>query len=314
MKRGRGWLCWAIPAALGLAACGDSPEASRPAATVPVAAPQAGQAAPPAPAPAPKADPPKPKREPPQDLEILSVLSVEQEVDILAQRRGLVEQAAVDQGASVQKGAVLARLDNRELLAQLDKARADLSIAESNVKYNEAEVKARQAAYRRAQEMRQAGLNSDADLEEAEFRARGSQHDLEAWRASVEKQRAEIRLIELEVEKTQIRAPFAGVVVRRYIRVGQDVLADEKCFRLTQLSPLIVRFLVPETSARRPRQGDAVHLIPVSGGKQRYAARIQKFSPVVDAASGSYEVTAQLTGTNLGGLRPGMGVRILWGR
>jgi RND family efflux transporter MFP subunit len=246
-------------------------------------------------------------------LEILSVLSVEQEVDILAQRRGIVQEVLVDQGSVVQKGAPLARLDDRELLIQRDKARADLAIADSNVKYNEAELKARQAALRRAQQMFEAGLNSQADLEEAEFRARGSQHDLDGWRATVDKQKAELRRIELEIEKTILRAPFSGVIVRRFLRSGQDVLADDKCFRLSQLTPLLVRFLVPETSPRRPRTGETVSLELLSSPRQKYSARIEKCSPIVDAASGSYEVTAQLTGANLSELRPGMSVRILWG-
>ncbi len=309
MKRFSGILLCGMCIAVG-PGCGDAPANGTSAA--------APRATTPATATAPKADAAKadsPKAKPAPELpatEILSVLSVEHEVDVLAQRRGLVQELLADQGSVVQKGAALARLDNRELLAQLDKAKAELSVAQSNVKYNEAELRARQAALRRAQQMHDAGLNSQADLEEAEFRAKGSQHDLEAWGASVEKQRAEIRMIELELEKMQIRAPFGGVVVRRYLRAGQDVLQDDKCFRLSQLSPLIVRFLVPETLARRPRVGDTVGVDLAASARKRYSARIEKFSPVVDAASGSYDVTAQLVGPDLSELRPGMAVRIVW--
>lgn len=245
-------------------------------------------------------------------LEILSLLSVEQEVDVLAQRRGIVLEILADQGSVVQKGALLARLDDRQLVAQADRARADLEVAKSNVKFNEAELKAREAAYRRAQEMNKAGLNSEADLEEAEFRAKGARFDLESWRSVVERSQADIRLLDLEREKTRIRAPFSGVVAARYVRAGQDVLVDEKCFRLSQLAPLLVRFQVPETSPRRPRAGDTVEVALQAGQGSKYAARIQRVSPVVDAASGSFDVTAQLAGENLKDLRPGMSVRVLW--
>lgn len=302
MKRPQALLV-VVALALGAIACGESkPEptqAASPAAT-------AQRPATPSPAPQPVT------KEAPEAAEILSVLSVEHEVDVLAQRRGIVVEITSDQGAVVQKGTALARLDDRELQAQLDRARADLQVAQSNVKYNEAEVKAREAAHRRAQEMRKAGLNSDADLEEAEFRAQGARFDLESWRSVVERNRAEIRVLDLELEKTRIRAPFDGVVVTRAIRMGQDVLADEKCFRLSQLSPLLVRFLVPESSARIPRTGDSVELMLHADRERRYSARIEKVSPVVDAASGSYDVTAQLTGPDLQSLRPGMSVRVLW--
>ncbi|MGH9787991.1 MAG: efflux RND transporter periplasmic adaptor subunit [Candidatus Acidiferrales bacterium] len=244
--------------------------------------------------------------------EILSVLSVEHEVDVLAERDGVVVGILHDEGARVTKGTVLARLDDRHLLAELDQARASLSVAENNVKYNEAELKARQAAHRRAQEMHKLGLNSQADLEEAEFRATGAEYDVASWRAVVDRTNAEIRKLEIDLEKTRLRAPFGGVVARRYASLGQNVIKDDKCFRVSEMNPLQVRFLVPETAARRPRAGEIVNVVAVSDSQRVYPARITLVSPTVDPGSGSYDVTARLTGSDLGELRPGMSVKVLW--
>ena len=245
--------------------------------------------------------------------EILSVLSVEHEIEVLVQRDGTVTGIDAEEGATVEKGATLAHLDDRATAAQLEKAHADLHVAESNVKYNEAELKATEARLRRAQEMFKAGLNSQADLEEAEFRAKGSVFDLESWHAKVDRSKSDIRLLELELEKTHIRAPFHGVVARRYIRDGQNLLKDEKCFRLSQLGPLQVHFQVPETSGRRPVAGDIVRGELASGGHHGFAARIRRVSPTVDAASGTYDVMAELDAATEQDLRPGMAVRLLWG-
>jgi membrane fusion protein (multidrug efflux system) len=243
--------------------------------------------------------------------EILGVLSVEHEVDVLAQRDGAVMAVNAEEGAARPKGAILAQLDDRSIVAQLEKAKADTRVAESNVKYNEAELKATQARLRRAEEMHKAGLNSQADLEEAEFKAKGSAFDLESWKAAVDRNRSEVRVLELELDKTHIRAPFQGVVARRYIREGQNVLKDEKCFRLSQLGPLLVRFQVPEASARRPVVGERVHVEMANDSRRSFQARIRRVSPNVDAASGTYDVTAELAGAGRD-LRPGMAVRIEW--
>lgn len=245
--------------------------------------------------------------------EILSVLSVEHEVDVLAQRDGTVTGIDAEEGATVDKGALLARLDDRTTAAQLDKARADLRVAESNVKYNEAEVKAKEARLRRAQEMSRLGLNSQADLEEAEFQAKGSVFDLDSWHAAVDRSKAEVHVLEIELEKTRIRAPFHGVVARRYIREGQNLLKDEKCFRLSQLGPLQLHFQVPETSGRRPVAGDLVRGELASDSHRSFEARIRRVSPTVDAASGTYEVMAELDAPAERDLRPGMAVNLLWG-
>lgn len=263
-------------------------------------------------APRPAAPAPSTPRAAASGQEILSVLSVEHEVDVLAERDGVVVEILQDEGAHVSKGTVLARLDDRHLQAELDQARASLSVAENNVKYNEAELKARQAAYRRAQEMNKLGLNSQAELEEAEFRAQGAEYDLASWHAVVDRTRAEIRKLDIDMEKTRLRAPFGGVVARRYARLGQNVIKDDKCFRVSELNPLQVRFLVPETAGRRPRTGEIVNVVAVSDSQRVYPARITMVSPTVDPGSGSYDVTARLTGSDLGELRPGMSVKVLW--
>lgn len=302
MRQAEWWFVGMLMTVLLWTGCGGSSEANKPRVLSPtsVSEPSATRPVPATPA------------KNPETLEILSVLSVEREVDLLAQRDGIVVEILHDQGAQVSHETILARLDDRELLAQLDRARADLQATQFGMKYNEAELRASQAAYRRALEMHKLGLNSDAQLEEAEFKALGAQYDLESWRAAVERVHADIRKLEIDLEKTRIRAPFNGVVARRYLHPGQNVVKDEKCFRLSQLAPLQVRILVPETAARKPRFGDAVDVVPVSDSQRVYRATIQRLSPVVDPASGSVEVTVQLTNPDLRALRPGMAVRVLW--
>ena len=243
--------------------------------------------------------------------EIPAVLTVEHEVDVLAEHDGPVVELAADEGAKVAAGGLLARLDNRQLESQLEQARADLKISEYNVKYNEAELHANQAHLERAQLMFKEGLGSKADLDAAEFKAKGSAYDLESWKANVEKRRAEVRTLELELDKTRVHAPFSGVVSRRYVRQGDVVAKGARCFRISQLSPLLVEFQVPETDSRKPAVNQAVRGTLMSDPSRSFEARITRVSPVVDAASGSYEVTATLQSPGAD-LKPGMAVHIAW--
>jgi RND family efflux transporter MFP subunit len=247
-------------------------------------------------------------------LEIPSVLSVEHSMDLLSQRDGIVQEVFFDQDSWVKKGSVLARLDDRELLTSLEKARLDQKVAENNFKYQEAEKKAKDAAYRRQQELRQYGLSSQAALEQAEFESTGAGFDLDSWRAAIEQKKAAIRELEIELEKTRIVAPFDGYVVRRALRAGQNVIKNEFCFRLSELYPLQVRFLVPESAGPRPTVGYPLKVVPVNDPSRAYDARVKLVSPTVDAASASYDLTAELTGPHLEKLRPGMAVRVIWSR
>jgi len=298
---------WLLAGALAIAGigCGNSSVASNPstAPPAPSGAPRSPSSPPPAPAPPAKGAEPG---------DILTVLSVEHQVDVPTETDGVVSELIKDEGSRVQAGEILARLDARSITAELEKAQADLRIAKNNVGYQEAELKAKQAAYTRQQQMRQYGLSSQADLEHAEFEAKGAEFDLASWKANVDKYQAEIRRLEAELDKTRIRAPFAGLVARRYIRLGQGVSKSDKCFRVSQLSPLRVQFQVPEISPRRPRMGDMVDVIVLEDAGHSFAAKIMKVSPTVDPASDSYDVTAQLTGAGLADLRPGMAARVGW--
>jgi membrane fusion protein, multidrug efflux system len=244
--------------------------------------------------------------------DILSVLTVEHQVDITAQRDGVVTSLTKDEGGTVKANEVLGQLDDRSLQMELIKARDDLQVEDNNRKYKEAELKAKTAALHRQQQLRALGLSSDADLEAADFEAKAAEFDLHGYEALVESGHAEINRLDLELDQTRVHAPFAGVVVRRYIREGQAVSKGDKCFRVSQLAPLQVQFQVPESSGRRPAAGGAVELSLADNSNRALNARIVKVSPTVDAASDSYDVLAQLTGPGLSDLRPGMAVRVNW--
>ena len=243
--------------------------------------------------------------------DVLSVLSVEHEVDVRAQREGRVQQLVAEEGRRVQSGELLGRLDDRAMQSELDKARADLLVAQNNVKYKQAENQAKEANLKRQQLLRSSGLSSDADLEQAEFEAKATAYEIDSWNALVKSNQAQIQSLQIELEQTQFRAPFSGVVARRYVRVGQTVTKDDPCFRVSQLGPLQVNFQVPESSGEKPAVGTAVRLSVVSNANRSLSARIIKVGPTVDPASDSFDVTAQLDG-DVSGLSPGMAVRVSW--
>jgi len=256
--------------------------------------------------------PSTPTAKPPETGDILSVLTVEHQVDLSSQSDGNVTSVARDEGSVVKAGEVLGRLDDTSLQMELIKARDDLKVTENNLQYKAAELKAKNAAFRRQQLLRENGLSSQADLEAAEFQAKGAEYDMHGYEALVESGNAEIHRLEIDIDHKLLRAPFSGVVVRRYIREGQTISKGDKCFRVSQLYPLQVQFQVPESSARRPVIGAPVDLSLVGGSNRELSAKVVKVSPTVDPASDSYDVVAQLTGAGLSDLRPGMAVRVGW--
>ncbi|HEY0701514.1 MAG TPA: efflux RND transporter periplasmic adaptor subunit [Candidatus Acidoferrales bacterium] len=290
--------------ALAVAGCGGSSGESN-GGGVSRAVPSAASSSP-----TPVAPPAAPERRNPN--EILSVLTVEHQVDVAAQRDGVVTAITKDEGSAVKTGEILAQLDDRSLQMELIKANDDLQVEDNNRKYKEAELKAKTAAFHRQQQLRALGLSSDADLEAAEFQEKAAEYDLRGYEALVESGHAEIKRLELEVDQTRIHAPFSGVVVRRYVREGQAIAKSDKCFRVSQLAPLQVQFQVPESAGHRPTSGLPIELSLAEEPARKLSARIVKVSPTIDAASDSYDVLAQLNGPSISDLRPGMAVKVAW--
>lgn len=298
---------WILAGALAIAGgCGDSsvaPAPARASGPPPALPPTAAEPAPP-----PSAPPAKPAGA----GDILSVLSVEHQVDVSTQLDGMVVSVDRDEGSVVKAGDVLGQLDDRTLQMEMIKARDDLAVSQNNVKYKEAELKAKGAALHRQQQLHDLGLSTQADLDAAEFEAKAAEYDMHGWEALVESGNAQIHQYEIEIDHTRLRAPFSGVVVRRYVRQGQSVAKQEKCFRVSQLAPLQVQFQVPETSGRRPERGAMVSVSLLGDASREIHARVVKVGPIVDPSNDSYNVTALLSGPGISDLRPGMAVRVEW--
>ena len=122
-----GWL-FAGAVALIICGCGSAPSVSSGSVT-------AVAATDPAPPSATTPVSARPSQRLPTSADILSVLSVEHQVDLAAERDGRVLSIARDEGNSVRAGDVLAQLDDRDLQMELIKARDDLRVSESNVQY-----------------------------------------------------------------------------------------------------------------------------------------------------------------------------------
>ena len=294
----RMWTICGLALAAALAGCGDTSAVSN-------ARPAANDPAPATAAPAFTPDPVSSRG-------VLSVLSVEHQIDVATQRDGVVVSVARDEGSNVKQGDVLAQLDDRTLQIALAKARDDLQVAQNNVKYKQSEMKAKNAAFERQRRLHDLGLSSQADLDQAEFEAKGAEYDMHSWEATAESSQEEIKRLEIELDQSRLRAPFGGAVVGRYIREGQQVAKGDKCFRVSQLAPLQVQFEVPESAGHRPTRGAKVGLSLVSDPNRTLNATVVKISPVVDPASDSYSVTAELAAHGTGDLRPGMAVQVSW--
>jgi len=236
-------------------------------------------------------------------------LVVENQVDVAAQREGIVAKISAEAGAAVKAGQVLALLDDRQISSDLDAARAKTRSTEADLKNWRAEAEVLHSDYVRAQKMWDAQLITKEQLDHAKYKAESDQWDIKRVEELLVGSRATERSLELELEKTRIRAPFDGLVARRYVRAGQKVAVGDRIFWVTATSPLRVKFTLPERFIATMKKGQELSLMSTGAPELKQKAKVIEISPVVDPSSGTIEVLAEVVNPGKE-LKPGMSVNV----
>lgn len=210
-----------------------------------------------------------------------ATLEAEADAEVVARVGGEVQRIYVEEGARVRSGQVLASLDARQLRLQALQARAQLAKVERD--------------FRRQQELSQKGLIAASAMD-------GLRFDLDNLRANRD-------LANLQLAYADIRAPFAGVVASRRIKVGQNLQPGAATFRVTNPTPLRAAVFVPERELRHLKVGQqAVATVDALAGR-RFPAQVQLVAPTVDSGTATFKVT--LTVADPGSeLKPGMFARL----
>ena len=139
-------------------------------------------------------------------------LGAVQTVMVGSEVSGKIMELFADYNSTVTNGQVLAKLDASTYERQLDQAQAELESATASLKLAEAN-------FRRAKELRELELVSQADFDQAEA-------SLAQARASLRMREASLSKVQVDLEKTTIFSPMDGVVISRAVDVGQTVAAS----------------------------------------------------------------------------------------
>jgi RND family efflux transporter MFP subunit len=238
-------------------------------------------------------------------LSVSGPIIVEHEVELTAQRDGILEKIYFDAPARVQAGTLLAQLDDRQIKSNLEAARAKTRSIMADLKNWQAEAQVLKSDYVRQQHLMELGLTSQEQLEHAKYKAESDQWDILRVTETLNNAKEEEHSLELEMEKTKVAAPFNGLIARRYVREGQNVAKGERLFWVTAESPLLMRFTLPEKYFGKMKNGQPVEVTCADAPAEKHVARVKQVSPVVDPSSGTFEVLVELTGDR-GSLRPGM--------
>ena len=217
----------------------------------------------------------------PQTITAVGSLRSDESVTLRPEVAGRVNAILFKEGQNVSKGMTLVRLDPAINQAEVQQAKANLVLAKSK--------------FDRAVELSQRNFISGQAKDEAENNLRVAE--------------AAVALVEARLAKTEIKAPFAGVIGLRVVSVGDYVKEGADMVNLESIDPLKVDFRVPETYMRQVQPGQTLTVTFDALPGRKFDGKVLAVNPLIDAAGRSVVIRAIVRNADTS-LRPGMFTRV----
>lgn len=192
-----------------------------------------------------------------------SIVAID-EVQLRSESSGRITQILVGEGKSVEKGELLVKINDAELQAQLLRTELQLELAE-------------------LREERQKNLLENRAI---------SQEDYDVALNQVNTIKAEIELIKAQIEKTEIRAPFNGVIGLHNVSVGSYVTPTTIIATFQDLSRIEIDFSIPERYVGFVRVGDEIEFTR-QGSSSNYRGKVVAIEPRIERTTRTLLLRAQ---------------------
>ncbi|MCG6122370.1 MAG: efflux RND transporter periplasmic adaptor subunit [Microvirga sp.] len=198
-------------------------------------------------------------------------------VTLFAPTAGLVTEVLFEAGSYVEEGQPLLRLDARE--------------EEINVEKAQIELQRRRDQFTRFEQLSQTQAVSIVQVDEA--------------RAAADSAAAELRSVELALERRTLRAPFAGHMGLAQVSVGDRVTTTTNVANIDDRRTIMVRYPVPERFAAQARPGARMEATTISFGAEIFQGSIAEIDTRIDPQARTLTIRAAVDNSD-DRLRPGM--------
>jgi len=199
----------------------------------------------------------------------------QREASVSSKGTGVLEYLGVVEGDKVKKGQIIARLDDRDIVAQFDEAK-------SNLQFYNAQLKEVENNYNREKELFKRGLSSQQSLDQSES-------NYKSLLANINIAEARIRAAEVALENMIIRAPFDGTVLTKNAEVGEIVApfgasttSRAAVVTIADMTSLMVETDVSESNIEKIKQDQDCEIVLDAYSDKSYQGYVFKIVPTAD--------------------------------
>jgi membrane fusion protein, multidrug efflux system len=203
-----------------------------------------------------------------ESLRVVGSLAANETATIRPEMNGLIKSIHFEEGRRVKKGDLLVKIEDSELQAQLAQSRSRHELAKLNLT--------------RAENLRQTQSNTAADVDRS--------------RSEFAAAEADIDLLKVRLARTEVRAPFDGVVEARTLSPGDYINTQSIITTINDLSRLKVEFQVPERYVSKVKNGTVFTMRSTTAAENTSAdGEVYFVNSVIDRNTRSSDVKGYLT-------------------
>jgi membrane fusion protein (multidrug efflux system) len=250
-------------------------------------------------------------------IDVVGSLSSKFGADVKSEYTGIVTEVCVTEWVKVKKGDPLARLDTREIDVFVQKAKAAVEAAKANLLQAEVASNRADREYERALKLKEFGLITQQNLEDARTEQQAAYARIKAGKAQLKVAQGDVRQAETRLSKAVIHSPMNGVVSLRNVNVGDFVgeMGAKPMFRIVDNRVLELIVTVPSGQMGSVRVGQPLTFSTAAIPGESFQGKVMFINPVVNEADRSVKVVADVD-NRAGRLKGGLFVqgRILTGQ
>jgi membrane fusion protein, multidrug efflux system len=191
-----------------------------------------------------------------------------EEVDLKSEVDGKITKIYFHEGSYVKAGDLLVKINDADLQAQLQSAKSRLEL-QKDTEYRQKQLLEKEAI---------------------------SQEDYDMTANQLQVNQAEVELIKAQIDKTEIRAPFSGIVGLKNVSEGSFVNNSMVIASLQNINPIKIDFSIPERYSSMVEVGDEINFT-ISGSSKKYIGKVYAIEPKIDPVTRTLKIRALCSNT-----------------
>jgi RND family efflux transporter MFP subunit len=236
------------------------------------------------------------------------------EFEVAPKLSGRIRELTVDLADTVQRGQVVARLDDAEYVQAIQQATAELEVARANETEAESALEIAGRSMARIVSLQERGVSSESQLDTSRAEQLAAEARLAVSRAHIARTQAALETARIRRSYTDVTADWTGgdderVVAWRQVDEGDTASANQPLMTSVEIDPLLAIFHVPERDYATLRREQPVTLTTQAFPGEHFEGRIARIAPVFREVNRQARVEVSVPNDD-GRLKPGMFVRV----